>query len=77
MAFVHAYNIKTDIFVPVDFVDEMVSSPNDKLPLFVIHKFLCVAKTSAAPKFDFNKDQYALMLHNQINFSMLIPVIGS
>ena len=77
LAPINPYNIKTDIFMPINLIDKVISGSDNQLPLFVIHKFLGIAKAGAATELDLHENQKALMLHNQVNFRMLVAVIGA
>lgn len=77
LASIHPHDVKSDILVPVNLVDEIIRSPDDQLPLFVINKFFRIAEARAAAKFDFHKDQKPLMQHDQVDFRMFVAVIGS
>ena len=70
-------NVKSDILVPVDFMNKIICRPDDQLAFFVIHKFLGVAKAGAATKLDLHKNQKALMLHDQIDFRMFVAIISA
>src|SRR5690606_6458214 len=74
---IDAYNIKADVFMPVDLIDKIISCPNDQLPLFVIHKLLGIAEAGPTPELDLHKDLNSTMLHNQVNFRMLVAIIGA
>ena len=70
-------DIKADVFMPVDLIDKVIGSPDDQLPLFVIHKLLGIAEASAATELDLHKDQNFAVLHDQVNFRMLVAIIGA
>lgn len=69
--------IKADILVPVDLIDKIVRGPDDQLTLFVIDKFLGIAKAGAAAELDLHKNQDSPVLHDQVDFRMLVAVIGA
>lgn len=70
-------DIKADILVPVDLIDKIVRGPDDQLALFVIDKFLSIAKAGAASELDLHKNQKPLMFHDQVDFSMFVTIVRS
>ena len=74
---INPYDIKADVFMPVDLIDKVVRRPDDQLPLFVIHEFLGIAEAGTATELNFHKHQKTLMLHDQVNFRMLVAIIGA
>ena len=68
-------DVKSDVFMPVDFVNKIIRGPDDQLPLFVIHKFLGIAEAGAATELDLHKDQNPAVLHNQVNLRMFIAIV--
>ena len=75
LASIDSNDVKADVFMPVDFIDKVISGPYDQLPLFVIHKLLGVAEAGAATELDLHENQKALMLHDQVNFSMFVAIV--
>ena len=72
---INSYDIKADVFMPVDLIDKVIGRPDDQLPLFVIHKFLGIAEAGAATELDLHKDQNPAVLHNQVNLRMFIAIV--
>ena len=68
-------DVKSDVFMPVDFVNKIIRGPDDQLPLFVIHKLFGVAKARAATELDLHENQKTLMLHDQVNLRMFIAIV--
>ena len=68
-------DVKSDVFMPVDFMNKIIRGSDDQLPLFVIHKFLGIAKSGTASELDFHKNQDIPVFHDQVNFRMLVAVV--
>lgn len=73
---IDAQDVEPDIFMPVGGVDVVVRGTDDKLPFFVIHKLLHIAISGTRPEFYLHKNQDTVVLHDQVDFRMFVPVVG-
>lgn len=73
---IFTYDVEPDVFMPIDFMDIVIGHFDEKFSFCVDYEFLSIAKSSSTSELHFYKYKNSLVLKNQVDFCISMPVIG-